>query len=433
MISKMQIRKISIIIPAFNEEGTIVESVKRVLKTRLNKIQKEIIIINDGSKDQTLQKIKTFKEKRVKLINKKKNEGKGAAIKDALRIVSGDVIVIQDADLEYEPKEYLNLLSPIKLGLADVVYGSRFTGSGPHRVLFFWHMLGNKFLTLLSNTLTNLNLTDMETCYKMFTKEVAQKLKLEEGRFGFEPEFTIKIAKMGARVYEVGISYMGRSYTEGKKINWRDGLRAVWCLFKYSMYPEAVTPRKISHFQKKEPFMERILQYLRFKKIQQYIKPGITVLDLGCGYHGSMLNMMSSTIRNGVGYDIGVTKQNTASNILLYRKDIQSYKPKNRNIFDLVVALAVLEHLKNPLTVIGSAYKVLKPGGKLLITTPNASSKILLETLATIGVISKTEISDHKLYYTVQRLRRDLRQAGFKKTKVSTFEMGFNIFAVAEK
>lgn len=230
----MQIRKLSVIIPVYNEEKTIVESIRNVLKTRLKGIPKEIIVVNDGSKDKTLSKIKTIKDRRVKLINKKKNTGKGAAIKDALKIVSGDVIVIQDADLEYEPREYLNLLAPIKNDLADVVYGSRFTGSGPHRVLFFWHMLGNKFLTLLSNTLTNLNLTDMETCYKMFTSGVAKKLKLEEKRFGFEPEFTIKIARMRARVYEVGISYMGRSYSEGKKINWKDGFRALWCLFKYS-------------------------------------------------------------------------------------------------------------------------------------------------------------------------------------------------------
>ena len=230
----MQIRKLSVIIPAYNEEKTIVVSIRKVLRTRLKGIQKEIIVVNDGSKDKTLSKIKTIKERRVKLINKKANVGKGAAIKDALTIVSGDVIVIQDADLEYEPREYLNLLAPIKKDLADVVYGSRFTGSGPHRVLFFWHMLGNKFLTLLSNTLTNLNLTDMETCYKMFTSDVAKKLKLEEKRFGFEPEFTIKIARMRARVYEVGISYMGRSYSEGKKINWKDGLWALWCLIKYS-------------------------------------------------------------------------------------------------------------------------------------------------------------------------------------------------------
>lgn len=230
----MRVGKLSIIIPAYNEEETIVESIRRVLRVRIKGIRKEVIVINDGSKDKTLKKIKSIKDRRVKVINKRQNLGKGAAIKDALKVVNGDVIVIQDSDLEYNPKEYINLLSPIKDDLADVVYGSRFAGSGPHRVLFFWHMLGNKFLTLLSNALTNLTLTDMETCYKMFTKGVAKKLKIEEKRFGFEPEFTIKVSKMRARVYEVGISYSGRSYSEGKKINWKDGVWALWCLIKYS-------------------------------------------------------------------------------------------------------------------------------------------------------------------------------------------------------
>ena len=230
----MVVKKLSVIMPVYNEEETILEAVRRVLKARLPKIKKQVIIINDGSNDGTLKKIKQIKDKRVRIIDRKVNKGKGASIAQGLKIATGDVVIIQDADLEYEPNEYLSLLEPIQKDLADVVYGSRFAGSGPHRVLFFWHMLGNKFLTFLSNTLTNLNLTDMETCYKMFTKDVTKKLRLREKRFGFEPEFTIKIAKMSARVYEVGISYMGRSYTEGKKINWKDGLWALWCLFKYS-------------------------------------------------------------------------------------------------------------------------------------------------------------------------------------------------------
>jgi len=222
--------------PVYNEEETIDEAIKRVLATRVGKIKKELIVVNDGSRDKTLQIVKEVKDKRLKLISRKINKGKGASIKEGIKIATGEVMVIQDADLEYDPNEYLNLLQPIQNDLADVVFGSRFTGSGPHRVLFFWHMLGNKFLTLLANTLTNLNLTDMETCYKMFTGEIAKKIKIEEKRFGFEPEFTVKIARMRARVYEVGISYMGRSYTEGKKINWKDGVWALWCLIKYSLF-----------------------------------------------------------------------------------------------------------------------------------------------------------------------------------------------------
>lgn len=232
----MNVKKLSIIIPVYNEEDTIQETIKRVLKAKLPKIRKEIIVVNDGSKDKTLQKIHLIKDKRVRLLNKKRNVGKGAAIATGLKLTTGDVVIVQDADLEYDPNEYISLLVPIQKDLADVVYGSRFAGSGPHRVLFFWHMLGNKSLTLLSNALTNLNLTDMETCYKMFTRDIAEKLKIKEKRFGFEPEFTIKISKMRSRVYEVGISYSGRSYSEGKKINWKDGVWALWCLIKYTIF-----------------------------------------------------------------------------------------------------------------------------------------------------------------------------------------------------
>ena len=221
--------------PAYNEEATILKTIKCVLKTRMAGIKKELIIVNDGSKDKTLLAIKSIKDKRIILINKQKNEGKGAGIRDALRKISGEVIIIQDADLEYNPDEIIKLIEPIKNNLADVVYGSRFMGGEAHRVHLYWHMIGNKFLTLLTNMVTNINFTDMETCYKMFTKDVAKKLKLKENRFGFEPEFTIKVAKMKARIYEMGISYSGRNYSEGKKINWRDGIRAVWCIIKYGV------------------------------------------------------------------------------------------------------------------------------------------------------------------------------------------------------
>ena len=231
----MKVKKLSIIIPSYNEEDTILKVIKKVKSVNLGKIKKEIIVVNDGSTDKTtkvLSKLKTQNLK-LKILTHKVNLGKGAAIRSALKKVTGDVVVIQDADLEYDPNEYQQLLKPILDGKADVVYGSRFMGNAPHRVLYFWHMLGNKILNLLSNSLTNLNLTDMETCYKMFTKEIANKLNVQENRFGFEPEFTVKISKMNARVYEVGISYSGRSYEEGKKINWKDGVWALWCLIKY--------------------------------------------------------------------------------------------------------------------------------------------------------------------------------------------------------
>lgn len=193
----------------------------------------EIVVINDGSTDKTGSRIYDLRSKKLKIINKKLNEGKGAAIRDGLKKVTGDIIIIQDADLEYDPQEYPILIKPILDKKADVVFGSRFVGGNAHRVLYFWHMVGNKLLTLFTNMATNLNLTDMETCYKVFTKQVAQKLNIQERRFGFEPEFTVKVARQDFRIYEVGISYTGRNYLQGKKINWKDGIWAIWCIIKY--------------------------------------------------------------------------------------------------------------------------------------------------------------------------------------------------------
>lgn len=234
------IETLSIIIPAYNEEKFIRKIVSRVLLSNIGKIKKEIIIVNDGSKDKTKEIIDKLSKKKVKgtkiIAAHKRNGGKGSAIRKGLSLVTGDVVIIQDADLEYDPKEYSLLMKPILEGEADVVYGSRFMGDRPHRVLFFWHMVGNNLLTLISNMFTNLNLTDMETGYKMFTKEVAKKLTIKENRFGMEPEFTAKIAKMKCRIYEVGISYHGRSYKEGKKIGIKDAFEALWCVFKYNLF-----------------------------------------------------------------------------------------------------------------------------------------------------------------------------------------------------
>lgn len=234
------IEKLSIIIPAYNEEKFINKLVSRVIDSKIGKIKKEIVIVDDGSRDKTPEIIDKLAKKKipgVKIIAiHKKNGGKGSALRKGLSLVTGDAVIIQDADLEYDPKEYSILLQPILDGDADVVYGSRFLGNRPHKVQFFWHMVGNNILTLVSNMFTNLNLTDMETGYKMFTGEVAKKLKINENHFGIEPEFTAKVAKMGCRIFEVGISYHGRSYKDGKKIGWKDGFEAFWCIFKYNLF-----------------------------------------------------------------------------------------------------------------------------------------------------------------------------------------------------
>lgn len=227
--------KLSVIIPCFNEKPTLTQLLTLVKEAPVEDM--EIILVDDGSSDGTTELIRDELEKDVdKVVYHPVNLGKGAAIGSGLRQVTGDMVLIQDADLEYDPAEYPRLMAPIEDGKADVVYGSRFLGGGPHRVHLFWHYVGNKFLTILSNMFTNLNLTDMETCYKLFKSEVIKDMTIEENGFGIEPELTAKVAKKKCRVYEVGISYYGRSYAEGKKINWKDGLWAVFAILKYSIF-----------------------------------------------------------------------------------------------------------------------------------------------------------------------------------------------------
>lgn len=236
------IKKLSIVVPAYNEGKTIHLILEKIAAVNLiNGIEKEIILVNDCSKDDTEEAIFRFKNQHPELnlqyYKHAVNAGKGAALHTGIHHATGDYLIIQDADLEYDPDEYNDLLKPVLKGFADVVYGSRFMGSKPHRILFFWHSIGNKFLTFLSNFFSNLNLTDMETCYKLFNTKVVQDLNLLEKRFGFEPEVTAKIARIkGVRIYEVGISYYGRTYEEGKKIGWKDGFRAIYCILKYGLF-----------------------------------------------------------------------------------------------------------------------------------------------------------------------------------------------------
>ena len=229
--------KLSIVIPVYNEKNFIREIVERVRIISLPDVEKEIIIVDDFSTDGTRDILQRDLEPLVsKVIYREKNQGKGAALRAGFQQVSGDIVIIQDSDLEYNPAEYPKLIQPILENQADVVYGSRFIGSEPHRVLYFWHYVGNKFLTLLSNMFTNLNLTDMETCYKVFRTEVLDSVKIEQNRFGFEPEITAKVSRGNWRIYEVGIAYFGRNYAEGKKINWKDGLQAIWCILRYNLF-----------------------------------------------------------------------------------------------------------------------------------------------------------------------------------------------------
>ena len=399
--------KLSVVMPVYNENATIREIVRRVSEVPL---EKEILIVDDCSTDGTREILRELDgQGGVRVHFQPVNQGKGAAVAVGFRYATGDVVVVQDADLEYDPMEYLKLLAPITQGHADVVYGSRFLGGGARRVLYFWHTVGNRLLTLTSNMFTNLNLTDMETCYKMFRREVVQSMRIESRRFGIEPEITAKIARRGYRVFEVPISYYGRTYEEGKKIGLKDGFSALWTILLHSLR-EAEDPKNVGHVTLMR--MAKLEPYNRWLAERFHHAVGSRVLEVGAGF-GNMtrhllpreLVVASDLDPVALEYLRGVFGDQPSVRVASYRfplgreplAEVQGLR------FDTVVCLNVLEHIENDTATLSDLSTALVPGGRLILIVP-----ALARLYGTLD-----EHLRHFRRYEKAELEKKIRDAGF--------------------
>ena len=399
--------KLSVVMPVYNESKTIREIVRRVLDVP---IEKEILIVDDGSTDGTREILRELDGKDgVRVFLQPVNQGKGAAVSVGFRYAEGDVVVVQDADLEYDPKEYPKLLGPIVDGHADVVYGSRFLGGGARRVLYFWHTVGNRFLTLASNMFTNLNLTDMETCYKMFRREVVQSMRIESRRFGIEPEITAKVARRGYRIFEVPISYYGRTYEEGKKIGWRDAVSAIWTIVKHSTR-EAEDPRNVGHVTLAR--MGKLEPYNRWLADRFRGALGRRVLEIGAGFGnmtrqllGRELVVASDLDPVALEYLRGTFRGEPEVRIASYRFPVtEDQRSEIRALgIDTVVCLNVLEHIEDDAGALADFYALLPSGGRVVLIVP-----ALARLYGTLD-----EHLRHFRRYEKDELAEKLRAAGF--------------------
>ena len=399
--------KLSVVMPVYNESKTIREIVRRVLDVP---IEKEILIVDDGSTDGTREILRELDGKDgVRVFLQPVNQGKGAAVSVGFRYAEGDVVVVQDADLEYDPNEYPKLLGPIVDGHADVVYGSRFLGGGARRVLYFWHTVGNRFLTLASNMFTNLNLTDMETCYKMFRREVVQSMRFESRRFGIEPEITAKVARRGYRIFEVPISYYGRTYEEGKKIGWRDAVSAIWTIVKHSTR-EAEDPRNVGHVTLAR--MGKLEPYNRWLADRFRGALGRRVLEIGAGFGnmtrqllGRELVVASDLDPVALEYLRGTFRGEPEVRIASYRFPVtEDQRSEIRALgIDTVVCLNVLEHIEDDAGALADFYALLPSGGRVVLIVP-----ALARLYGTLD-----EHLRHFRRYEKDELAEKLRAAGF--------------------
>jgi glycosyltransferase involved in cell wall biosynthesis len=400
--------KLSVVIPAYNESKTIREIVRRVLAVP---IEKEIVIVDDGSTDGTRDILRELDgTDGIRVVMQPRNMGKGAAVFTGFQKATGDVVVVQDADLEYDPMEYLKLLAPIEQGHADVVYGSRFLGGGTRRVLYFWHTVGNRFLTLASNMFTNLNLTDMETCYKMFRREVVQSMTIESQRFGIEPEITAKVARRGYRIYEVPISYYGRTYEEGKKIGWKDAFSAIWTIVRHSVR-EAEDPRNVGHVTLAR--MGKLDAYNRWLADRFRHALGRRVLEIGAGF-GNMTRHLTEDRELVVASDLdpvaleylrGAFRDEPSVRIASYRFPLgeEGRREIESQAFDTVVCLNVLEHIESDEETLREMFAAIRPGGRIILIVPALQS--LYGTL--------DEHLHHFRRYEKRELEEKVRAAGF--------------------